>query len=242
MPRRARVAPGGVIYHVFNRANGDGRLFSSPVSYRDFLRLVSECAATDRMRVLAYCLMPNHWHFLLWPYEDRDLFRFVHRLTLRHTKRWHSANGTDGRGHLYQARYKSVAVQDDAHLVTACRYVERNPLKAGLVDNAASWPWSSAASRVRAQSPCVRSETSIRDTVRDTVVPLATMPIDLPDDWAAYLNQAPNDRDTDRLRERIRAGLPFGTDEWTRTTAERLGIPLVRNRGGRPRKSDGAGL
>ena len=89
------------------------------------------------MRLLAWCLMPNHWHLVLWPRADGDLGRFVRRLTQRHTQAWHRRHGTRGQGHLYQGRYKAFLVQDDAHLLTVCRYVERNPLRAGLVAAAA---------------------------------------------------------------------------------------------------------
>jgi putative transposase len=213
-----------------NRANGIAKLFDSAVCYRDFLRLVAECASMDQMRVLAYCVMPNHWHFLLWPHEDKQLFRFVHRLTLRHTQRVHSRQGTAGRGHVYQARYKSVAVQSDGHLLTACRYVERNPLRAGLVRDATLWPWSSAATRVRELAPMgSRVDES-------SLVTLEPMPIALPEDWSRYLSSDDGDAETDRIREQIKSGVPYGTGEWTKTMAVRLGVPLTRNRGGRPRK------
>jgi hypothetical protein len=91
-----------------------------------------------RMRILAYCLMPNHWHFVLWPYDDGDLAAFMHRLTTTHVRRWHLHRHSVGAGHLYQGTFKSFPVQSDAHLLTVCRYVERNPVRARLVDRAFS--------------------------------------------------------------------------------------------------------
>jgi putative transposase len=98
------------------------------------------------MRVLAYVVMPNHWHLVLWPAADVQLSRFMQWLTLTHTRRWHIVRGTIGTGPLYQGRYKAIPIQSDEHLLTAMRYVERNPLRAGLIGRAQDWPWCSAAS------------------------------------------------------------------------------------------------
>ena len=87
--------------------------------------------------------MPNHWHLVLWPRQDRDLSRFMGWLTLTHTQRWHAHRGTGGTGHVYQARFKSFPVQADEHFLTVCRYVERNALRAKLVKRAADWRWCS---------------------------------------------------------------------------------------------------
>src|SRR5271154_2443491 len=85
------------------------------------------------MRLLAYCLMPNHFHVLLWPREDGDLSQFMRWLTVTHTQRWHAHHRTTGTGHLYQGRFKSFPVQSDEHFLTVCRYDERNALRANLI-------------------------------------------------------------------------------------------------------------
>src|SRR6266850_1096513 len=95
------------------------------------------------MRVLAYCVMPNHWHLVLWPRADGDFSHYVGWLTLTHTQRWHAYQHTVGTGHLYQGRFKSFPVQTDEHVLTVCRYVERNPVRAGLVPQAEHWRWGS---------------------------------------------------------------------------------------------------
>jgi hypothetical protein len=88
------------------------------------------------MRLLAYCLMPNHFHLLVWPRADGDLSQFLRWLTVTHTQRWHAHHRTAGTGHLYQGRFKSFPVQSDEHFLTVCRYVERNALRANLVGRA----------------------------------------------------------------------------------------------------------
>jgi putative transposase len=95
------------------------------------------------MRLTAYCFMPNHWHLVLWP-GGGELPRFMHRLTLTHAKRWHVSGGTAGTGHLYQDRYKAIPVCTASYFLQLVRYVERNPVRAGLVAKAQDWPWSSA--------------------------------------------------------------------------------------------------
>ena len=91
------------------------------------------------MRLLAYCVMPNHWHLVLWPREDGDLSTFVGWLTLTHTQRWHAHRHSVGSGHVYQGRFKSFLVESDEHLWTVCRYVERNAFRAGLCERAEQW-------------------------------------------------------------------------------------------------------
>jgi putative transposase len=115
-------------------------LFGEPGDYEAFLRVLAEAQAEQPMRVLAYCLMPNHWHLVLWPEKDRELSRFAGWLTLAHTQRWHAFGGTVGSGHVYQGRFKSFPVEADAHVLMVCRYVKRNALRAGLVARAEDWP------------------------------------------------------------------------------------------------------
>jgi len=144
MPRTARIAPGGIIYHVLNRAVGKSTLFRGKRDYDAFHRCLVRTLEVSPMRVLAYCIMPNHWHLVLWPRSDGELARFMLRLTITHARRWLIHRKQVGTGHLYQGRYKSFAMQDGPHLTTVCRYVERNAVRAGLATASEHWPWSSA--------------------------------------------------------------------------------------------------
>jgi len=143
MGRSLRVSKAGYVYHVLNRANGRLPLFDKDGDYQAFERVLGEAGQRYRVPVLAYCIMPNHWHLLLWPQRDGDLSAFAGWLTLTHTQRWHAHHGTVGHGHLYQGRFKSFPVETDEHFLTVCRYVERNALRAGLVRRAESWRWGS---------------------------------------------------------------------------------------------------
>src|SRR5438105_4281159 len=140
MGRPLRSAPGGFVYHVLNRANGRLPIFCKDGDYQAFTRILRQAQEhVPLMRLLAYCLMPNHWHLLLWPTKDGELSDFVHWLTLTHTQRWHAHYHDVGTGHLYQGRFKSFPVQDDDHFLVVARYVERNALRAGLVFQAQDW-------------------------------------------------------------------------------------------------------
>ena len=127
MPRRRRVATGGYVFHVLNRATARERIFETDGDYVALDRVMVDTLERVPARLLSYCLMPNHWHLVLWPKRgaDNDLSEFMRRLTVTHTQRWHSAHGTAGTGPLYQGRFKSFPIQGDEHFLTVCRYVER---------------------------------------------------------------------------------------------------------------------
>ena len=112
MPRTARAAAGGVVYHVINRGNCRMRIFSKPADFSAFVGLLRQgCERVPGMRVLAYCLMNNHWHLVLWPTRDDDLARFVGWVSTTHVRRWRLHRRSVGEGHLYQGRFKSFPVQ-----------------------------------------------------------------------------------------------------------------------------------
>ena len=148
MPRTPRSAPGGYVYHALNRGVARLPLFEKDGDYAAFERVLAEALAQHPTRVLGYCLMPNHWHFVLWPERDGELTAFLSWLTHTHTQRWHAHRHTAGTGHLYQGRFKAFPVEADEHLDTVLRDVERNALRAGLAERAEAWRWSSLWRRV----------------------------------------------------------------------------------------------
>ena len=145
MGRPRRAAQGGLVDHTLNCANARLSIFEHDGDFTAFERLLAEAVTRYAMRVLAYCLMPNHFHLLLWPRGDGDLSQFMQWLTLTHTQRWHAYHHAAGSGHLYQGRFKSFPVQSDDHFLTICRYVQRNALRAGLAVQAEDWRWGSLA-------------------------------------------------------------------------------------------------
>ncbi len=111
MAKRLRVAAGGVVYHVLNRAVGRGRIFRKEGDYKAFEKVLLQAQERTGTRLLAYCLMPNHWHLVLWPREDGELSQYVRWLSVTHTQRWHAHHHSAGTGPLYQGRFKSFPVQ-----------------------------------------------------------------------------------------------------------------------------------
>jgi putative transposase len=172
MARRHRITYGGVVYHVCNRGSRKGALFNSPDEYTAFVRLLADGRVRHPIRIIAYCLMPNHWHLLLWPKEDGDLSLYVGWVTNRHAQRFRRGTDTIGQGAVYQSRFQAVGVKDPIHLLDVWRYVERNPVKAGLVERAEEWHWSSAASQRLGR----------RDLVLDDG------PVSRPPEWLAIVN------------------------------------------------------
>ena len=167
MSRPHRQTAGGVIYHALNRANARATLFRTEGDYAAFEQMLVEAQEHQPMRILAYCIMPNHWHMVLWPQEDGDLTRFLHWITSTHAQRWHKSHGTAGTGHVYQGRFRAFPVEEDEHFLTVCRYVERNPLTAGLVRRAEDWRWSSLWRRVQSDrmTSCLLARWPVRPLI-----------------------------------------------------------------------------
>ena len=153
MPRTARFAPGGMVFHVLNRGVGRMQIFDHHKDYAAFERVIEETLRMAQIRINAFCWMPNHWHLVLWPERDGDLSEFVQRMSNTHTQRWQRAKQRVGCGHLYQARFKSFPVETDDHFYSVVRYVERNALRAGLVPRAEDWPLGQFASARDGQTP-----------------------------------------------------------------------------------------
>lgn len=118
-------------------------LFEKDADYEAFERVLGEAMEQFPTRLLSYCLMPNHWHLVIWPRKDGELTEFLRWLTHTHVMRWHAHYGTSGTGHLYQGRFKAFPMETDEHFYTVLRYVERNALRANLVNRAEDWRWSS---------------------------------------------------------------------------------------------------
>jgi putative transposase len=122
MPRAPRHAPPGWTYHVLNRAVARLRLFRKPADYDAFERVVEAAHERVPINILAYCVMPNHWHFVLRPDKPGQLTDFLRWLTHTHTMRWHAYHHTSGSGHLYQGRFKAFPIEEDEHFYTVVRY------------------------------------------------------------------------------------------------------------------------
>jgi putative transposase len=219
MPRTARAIVGGSCYHLINRGNQKAEIFHDATDYEQFLALI--CRAQERLAVpiLAGCLMPNHLHLVVQPIADFDLSRWTHWLFTSHVRWYHAKYATTGR--LWQGRFKAFIVQEDHHLLTVMRYVERNALRANLVERAEDWRWGSLAWRCRHPAP----------------VGLTSSPVPLPSYWRHYVNEPQSSVELAEIRTCVQRQRPFGSAEWVAEQSEQLGIAPSLAAIGRPRKS-----
>lgn len=223
MPRTARASAANYCYHVLNRGNGRAQVFHKGGDYEAFVDLFAEARLRfPTTRLLAFVLMPNHFHLALWPSEDGELGRWMHWVLTAHVRRYlrhyHSI------GHVWQGRFKAFPVQEDEHLLTVLRYIERNPLRADLVERAEDWRWSSLYELARGTpSPLLDPgpETARRGT-----------------EWVAGVNAPMFETELRCVRESVRRGSPFGGENWVTTTAANLGLESTLRPRGRPRKEE----
>ena len=221
MGRPKRAADVGLIYHVLNRGNARLPIFGKDGDYEAFERILGQAVERTGTPLLAYCLMPNHWHLVVQPIEVGELSRFTGWLTLTHTQRWHAHRHSTGQGHVYQGRFKSFPIQDDQHFITVCRYVERNALRANLVAQAQDWRWSSLW------------RWSL-GTAKEKAV-LSPWPVRRVPNWIEYVNEPQSEHELTAIRRSVKRGCPLGEEAWTSKIIKRLGLESTIRPQGRPR-------
>lgn len=197
-------------------------LFDGGADYDAFEKILAEAVERVETRLLAYCLMPNHWHLLVWPREDGELSRFVGWLTLTHTQRWHAHRHSIGYGHVYQGRFKSFPVEEDDHFYTVARYVERNALRGNLVRRAEVWRWSSLYRW-------------LHGTAQERPQ-LASWPVPRKAGWVEHVNAAQSEAELAAIRRSVERGSPFGGESWSERAVRRLGLESTLRPRGRPKK------
>jgi putative transposase len=221
MPRTARAAEAGLIYHVLNRGNGRMRLFHKPADYLAFERVLEAGLARYPVELLTYCIMPNHWHLVVRPGTNDALGRWLGWVGVTHVRRHHEHYHSRGGGHLYQGRFKSFPVSSDEHFLTLCRYVEANPHRAKLVARAEEWRWCGLWHR--------------RQQV--TTIGLADWPVARPADWLRRVHRNLRADALAQLRECVARGRPLGDPAWVQATAKRLHLDFTLRGPGRPKKN-----
>lgn len=220
MPRPPRADEAGAIYHALNRGNARNPIFFKSADYHAFERLIAEGLDRFPVDLFAYQWMENHWHMVLSPRVDGGMSAFIGWVTLTHTQRYHAHHGTTGYGHVYQGRYKSFPIQDDAHFHTVCRYVERNAQTARVVQRSEQYQWGSLCNWLCGESP----------------VKLGSWPIRRSPNWVTRVNDPISTKEKEAIQRSINRGVPFGSEQWTDETVNRLGLESTMKPRGRPRK------
>jgi putative transposase len=215
MPRGARATEGGYCYHVLNRGNARRSAFHKEGGFDAFVKLLRQAQERVAVRLLAYRLIANHFHLVVWPRQDGQLSDSMMWLLAAHVRRYHQHDHSSG--HVWQGRFRAFAIQEDDQL-SVLRYIERNPVRAGLVQRAEDWRWSSA-SRVAAGMPV-----------------LDAGPVPRPEGWLRHINEPQTEAEVARLRLSVQRGRPFGETQWMTEAAQRLGLEASLRPRGRPRK------
>ncbi len=222
MPRTHRVDVGGEIYHVINRANGRMQIFNTDKEYELFEALLVEAKELFDMRILAYTIMPNHWHILLYPKKDGDVSIFMHWLSTTHTRRVHVATSTVGAGHLYQGRYKSFLVDSDRYLIALIKYIERNAVRAKLAKLCEDWKWGSAWRRIHGN----KEQKSL----------LSESPSPIPHEYQMWVNTSEKEDELISIRKSVNKGVPYGRELWVDKMVTKFSLEATCRSAGRPRK------
>ena len=212
MPRIPRGQLAGQTYHVINRGNARATIFHKDGDYRAFLDLLDAARVKHPVKILGFCLMPNHFHLVVQPSTAEALSHLMQWWLTSHVRRYHRHYHSSG--HIWQGRFKSFPIQHDDHLVTALRYVLQNPVRVRLVDRADQWPWSS---------------------LRETKM-IDPLPTPLPTDWIESLTTPLADSELARLRASVNRQAPFGSPTWQALMAPVLGLLSTLRARGRPRK------
>lgn len=219
MARTARIVVPGAPHHITHRGNRGGPIFIKDGDQALYLSLLSRFSRTYAVRCWAYCLMTNHVHLILVPPDARALAALVREAHSLYARLINERQGWVG--HLLANRHYNAPLDED-HLWAAIRYVEQNPVRAGLVDHALEWPWSSA----RAHAGLVE------DDVLDPNRPF----LDAITDWADWLKQDLEAAEIAAIRAHTLSGRPLGSREFVESALRSAGRPIERmQRGPRPR-------
>lgn len=221
MARPARIVVPGVPHHVVQRGNRRQNLFFDDGDRRFYLKLLAAACARHKTTCLAWCLMDNHVHLSLIPATTDGLRAPLASVHTAYSQRVNRAQGLSG--HLFQGRFASYAM-DDAHMMVAARYIENNPVAAGLVGRAEDWPWSSARAHV--------------DGRPDGLTDIEALARHVPN-WRAMLARGLEAADEDvRIEATLRSGRPLGAEAWLKAQGDRLGTSAFPARRDRPRRQE----
>ncbi len=207
-------------HHITQRGNGRRVIFETDNDRLVYLGLLQQYAKQQRLAILGYCLMPNHVHLIAVPEREGSLRRALRNIHGRYAAYLNARQASSG--HVWQGRYYSCPMDDD-RLWTALRYVERNPVRAAMVRDAADFPWSSARIHLGGgwDGLIDLAPWSERWTLAE---------------WREFLSATEFERESEALRRSTHSGRPLGSAQFVEHLEARLARPLLARRGGRPKK------
>src|SRR5262245_38855214 len=228
MGRLPRQVDDGLVYHALNRGNNRADVFADDADHEAFLEALAKTQVRYPFHLFGYCLMTNHFHLLLRPKPRQSISRILQSLTIAHTWRYHKRHRTSG--HVWQGRFKSPVIQDDAHLLVVLRYIEANPLRARLVADPADYRWSSFQQHGAGRDDPLLSGFPEWEELGRTEPERRKR-------WRAQVRAVQDESELATVRGSLRSGRPLGSPEWAEHMAERLKIDLSPRPRGRPRKA-----
>jgi len=220
MARLARVVAPGYPHHIIQRGNRRQQAFFSEEDYRVYLDLMSEYCQRYLLKVWAYCLMPNHVHLIAVPQSEDGLRRGIGEAHRKYTRHVNFRMGW--RGHLWQWRFLSYPM-DEEYLLATARYVELNPVKAGMIDLADQYPWSSAKFHTSGGTNILAEKSCLEEMVPD---------------WRTYLSDGDDKRHAEKIKKAERTGRPVGCSRFVKELEKYLNRVLQKKKPG-PRISSG---
>lgn len=222
MSRIARVVAVGLPHHITQRGNYRQNVFHNADNRRQYLEWINEYSAKYGLSVLAYCLMLNHVHFIVVPSESFSLAKTFNAAHMRYSQYFNKK--LNQCGHLWQGRFYSC-VLDQSHLMLAARYIERNPVRAGLIKQPWQWPWSSAASHTNRNNGGLVKLGNLLG-----IVDMSNAA------WERYIDSSEDENLLQDIRKHTYAGRPLGTLEFNKELEEESGRRICAMPVGRPKK------
>jgi putative transposase len=227
MGSQPRLIADGLVYHALKRGNNRARVFFDDADFQQFLHALAQTKERYPFRLFAYCLMDNHYHLVLEPAAGQSISRILQSLTVAHI--WHYHKAAASSGHVWQGRFKSPVVSADEHLLRVMRYVESNPLRAGMVRDLAGYRWSSYLVHGLGQRWPLVDEVSLWASLANTEEARQRY-------WRDWLHTPLTEKELAAVGRSVTSGRPYGPAAWVEQTAAQLGLDLVPRRRGRPRK------
>lgn len=218
MARAKRCFIDNGMYHIINRGNGKQTVFLKEEDYQAFKEMLAESRVRFSIKLYAFCLMPNHFHFVAQSAQAELYSEWMHWLTTTHAKRYLKHYG--GSGHVWQGRFKSFLIDENEYFLTVLRYVESNPVRAGLVETAGFWKWSSFAERFQENENNLIEKSSLVS----------------PSFWAEWVGQALSEAELNSIRNCVKRQIPYGRRSWQEKVCKILGVESLLKSIGRPKK------
>ena len=221
MPRIARIVGAGYPHHIIERGNNREMVFRDPSDYKKYLFFLSKYSEEKEAAILAYCLMPNHIHLLVRPSDEQALAKMMQGITLCYSKYFNGANGRTGR--LWECRYHSTVIDGERYLWSVSKYIENNPVRAGMVKRPEDYPYSSAKNHILgSEDPLLKDPLFDRSQLKE---------------YRRFVKLEEDKSILEEIRKQTRSGKPLGDVGFLKTLSERLGCSLSFRPRGRPRKN-----